>query len=111
MDDAVVQINGLFIVSHTMTEHEIPLICDELEFLCAKVDNPTVRFEELKDFIEMFQFVFCLGHHQKLPTFLFLIMASTSLQLQGSMPALLLLESLGISIIISVPTAEWSRLR
>jgi hypothetical protein len=40
----------------TVTEHEIPLIRDELEFLRAKVDNPMARYEELRDFIETFQF-------------------------------------------------------
>ena len=39
-----------------VTEHEVPLIHDKLEFLRAKVDNPTACFEELKDFIETFQF-------------------------------------------------------
>lgn len=40
----------------TIAEQEVPLICDELEFLRAKVDNPTARFEELKNFIDTFQF-------------------------------------------------------
>ena len=47
-----------------ITEHEVPLIRDELEFLRAKVDNPTACFEELKDFIDMFQFPHVFG---KLP--------------------------------------------
>ena len=44
-----------------VTEHEIPLIRDELEFLRAKVDNPTACYEELRDFIETFQFPRILG--------------------------------------------------
>ena len=44
-----------------VTEHEIPLIRDELEFLRAKVDNPTARFEELRNFVETFQFPRVLG--------------------------------------------------
>ena len=39
-----------------LTEHEVPLIHDELEFLRAKVDNLTAHFEELKSNIETFQF-------------------------------------------------------
>jgi hypothetical protein len=30
-----------------VTKHEVPLICDKLEFLQAKVDNPTARHDEL----------------------------------------------------------------
>jgi len=40
----------------TITEQEVPLIRNELEFLGAKVDDPTTCFEELKSFIETFQF-------------------------------------------------------
>jgi len=39
-----------------VTEHEVPLIRDELEFLRAKVDNPTACFEELREFVDTFQF-------------------------------------------------------
>src|SRR5277367_3650048 len=31
----------------TITEHEVSLIKDDLDFLRTKVDNPTSRFEEL----------------------------------------------------------------
>lgn len=44
-----------------ITEREVPLIRDELEFLRAKVDNPVAHFEELKSFIETFQFPRVLG--------------------------------------------------
>ena len=37
-----------------ITECEVHLIHDELEFLRAKVDNPMARFEELKSYIETF---------------------------------------------------------
>ncbi|KAJ6615971.1 hypothetical protein B0H10DRAFT_2219845 [Mycena sp. CBHHK59/15] len=39
-----------------VTQHEVPLIRDELDFLRAKVDNPTARYEELKAFINAFSF-------------------------------------------------------
>jgi len=45
----------------TVTEHEVPLTRDELEFLRAKVDNLTARFKELKNFIDTFQFPCVLG--------------------------------------------------
>ena len=45
----------------TITEREVPLVRDELEFLRAKVDNPTARFEELKNFVENFQFPRVIG--------------------------------------------------
>jgi len=44
-----------------VTEDKVPLICDQLEFLRAKVDNPTTCFEELRNFIETFQFPCVLG--------------------------------------------------
>ena len=40
----------------TVTEHTISLIKDDLDFLWTKVDNPSTRFNELKEFIEAFQF-------------------------------------------------------
>jgi hypothetical protein len=43
------------------TEHTISLIKDDLDFLRTKVDNPSARFNELKDFIEAFQFPKVIG--------------------------------------------------
>ena len=43
------------------TEHTILLIKDDLDFLRTKVDNPSARFNELKDFIEAFQFPKVIG--------------------------------------------------
>ncbi|KAJ3519848.1 hypothetical protein NMY22_g13013 [Coprinellus aureogranulatus] len=45
----------------TITEHEIPLIQDELDFLRTSVDDPKSRFHELKDFIEAFQFPYSIN--------------------------------------------------
>lgn len=39
-----------------ITNHEVPLIPDELEFLRVKIDHPTHRFQELHDFIDAFTF-------------------------------------------------------
>ncbi|KAJ7146761.1 hypothetical protein C8R44DRAFT_827281 [Mycena epipterygia] len=36
--------------------HDVPLIRDELDFLRAKVDNSTARFEELKSMVDAFTF-------------------------------------------------------
>ncbi|KAF9070994.1 hypothetical protein BDP27DRAFT_1219916, partial [Rhodocollybia butyracea] len=38
----------------TITTQEVPLIRNKLEFLCAKVDDPDARFEQLKGIIEEF---------------------------------------------------------
>jgi hypothetical protein len=40
----------------TVTEHTISLIKDNIDFFQTKVDNPSARFNELKDFIKAFQF-------------------------------------------------------
>ena len=42
-------------------EHDIALIRDDLDFLRKKVNDPTSRFMELKDFIECFQFPKVIG--------------------------------------------------
>lgn len=39
-----------------ITQHDVPLIADELDFLRAKVDDPAARYEELKSFVEDFAF-------------------------------------------------------
>ncbi|KAJ6521363.1 hypothetical protein DFH09DRAFT_1331236 [Mycena vulgaris] len=39
-----------------VTTHNVKLIKNELDFLCAKVDNPHARFEELQAFIDDFTF-------------------------------------------------------
>jgi hypothetical protein len=44
-----------------VTEHQVELIDDDLDFLQTKVDNPTARFEELKCFIETFKFPTIIG--------------------------------------------------
>ena len=44
-----------------VTEYEVALIKNDLDFLKTKVDNPTSRFEELRDFIECFQFPMITG--------------------------------------------------
>ena len=36
----------------TVTKHAVPVIANELEFLCTKVDDPGSRFQALKEFIE-----------------------------------------------------------
>ena len=40
----------------TITNHNVPLIPNELEFLRVKIDNPSHRFCELHDFIDAFTF-------------------------------------------------------
>ncbi|EDR05378.1 uncharacterized protein LACBIDRAFT_329822 [Laccaria bicolor S238N-H82] len=44
-----------------ITEHDVALIKDDLDFLRTKVNDPTSRFVELKDFIESFQFPKVIG--------------------------------------------------
>ena len=39
-----------------ITNHDIPLIIGELEFLHVKIDNPSHRYCELRDFIDAFTF-------------------------------------------------------
>src|ERR1700678_4390025 len=45
----------------TITNHDVPLIPNEIEFLRVKIDNPTHRFHELRDFIEAFTFPKFIG--------------------------------------------------
>lgn len=45
----------------TISEYPITLIKNDLVFLRTKVDNPSARFKELKDFIESFQFPNVIG--------------------------------------------------
>jgi hypothetical protein len=40
----------------TVSYHDVPLITNELEFLRVKIDNPSFRYHELRDFIEAFTF-------------------------------------------------------
>jgi hypothetical protein len=44
-----------------VTEHEVPLIRDELEFLRTKVDDPGARYDELRKFIDSFTFPRVMG--------------------------------------------------
>ncbi|KAF8953177.1 hypothetical protein BDZ97DRAFT_1873600 [Flammula alnicola] len=44
-----------------ITKHTIALIKDDMDFLRTKVDNPTARFNELKQFIDEFQFPTVIG--------------------------------------------------
>jgi len=44
-----------------ITEHDVALIRDDLDFLRAKVNDPMSCFVELKDFIENFQFPKVIG--------------------------------------------------
>ncbi|EDR16147.1 uncharacterized protein LACBIDRAFT_321369 [Laccaria bicolor S238N-H82] len=44
-----------------ITEHDVVLIRDDLDFLQTKVNDPVSRFAELKDFIESFQFLMVIG--------------------------------------------------
>ena len=37
-----------------ITNHDVPLILNELDFLRVKINNPAYRFQELHDFIEAF---------------------------------------------------------
>src|ERR1700731_93332 len=39
-----------------VTWHRVPLICDQLEFLRTKVNDPSARYEHLCDYIENFRF-------------------------------------------------------
>ncbi|KAF8168377.1 hypothetical protein B0H34DRAFT_670556 [Crassisporium funariophilum] len=43
------------------TKHSVILIKDDMDFLRAKVNNPTARFNELKQFIDDFQFPTVIG--------------------------------------------------
>jgi hypothetical protein len=45
----------------TIINHTIALIKDDMDFLRTKVDNPKARFNELKQFIEEFQFPTVIG--------------------------------------------------
>ena len=56
-----VSIGGREVDPLTITEHPITLIKNDLVFLRTKVDNPTARFNELKDFIENFRFPNIIG--------------------------------------------------
>jgi hypothetical protein len=40
----------------TVTYHDVPLVCNELEFLRVKIDDPAHRYHELRDFIDAFTF-------------------------------------------------------
>jgi hypothetical protein len=44
-----------------ITKHTVIMIKDDMDFLRAKVDNPTARFNELKQFIDNFQFPTVIG--------------------------------------------------
>ena len=46
-----------------ITEHEVPLIQNVLEFLRTKVDNPSKRYEELAEIIQTFTFPRIVGHY------------------------------------------------
>ena len=56
-----VSIGGIEVDPLAISEHTITLIKNDLVFLRTKVDNPTARFNELKDFIENFQFPSVIG--------------------------------------------------
>ena len=56
-----VSIGGIEVDPLTISEHPIALIKNDLIFLRTKVDNPSSRFNELKDFIENFQFPTIIG--------------------------------------------------
>ena len=45
-----------------ITEHDVVLVKDNLDFLRTKVNDPVSRFTEIKDFIESFQFLTVKGH-------------------------------------------------
>ena len=44
-----------------ITEHDVVLVKEDLDFLRTKVNDPVSRFTELKDFIEGFQFPTVIG--------------------------------------------------
>jgi hypothetical protein len=44
-----------------ITNHDVPLIPNELEFLRVKINNPSHRFHELHDFVEAFTFPKFIG--------------------------------------------------
>jgi hypothetical protein len=44
-----------------VTNHDVPLISNELEFLRVKIDNPSHRFQELYNFIDAFTFPKFIG--------------------------------------------------
>jgi hypothetical protein len=45
----------------SITNHDVPLIPNELEFLRVKIDNPSHRLRELHDFVEAFTFPKFIG--------------------------------------------------
>jgi hypothetical protein len=45
----------------TITNHDVPLIPNEIGFLLVKIDNPSHRFHELRDFIDAFTFPRFIG--------------------------------------------------
>ena len=45
----------------TITNHDVPLIPNELEFLRVKIDNPSHRYHEIHNFIEAFTFPKFIG--------------------------------------------------
>jgi hypothetical protein len=45
----------------SITNHNVPLIPNELEFLRVKIDNPSHHFRELHDFVEAFTFPKFIG--------------------------------------------------
>jgi hypothetical protein len=47
---------GLDVDPMTISEHEVSLVRDELEFLRTRVDDPSAQFRELRDIIDAFQF-------------------------------------------------------
>ena len=52
---------GIGINPLDITEHNVALVKDDLDFLRTKVNDPASRFAELKDFIESFQFPTVIG--------------------------------------------------
>ena len=45
----------------TITEHQVELVVNEIEFLRTRVNDPTSRFDELRAFIECFRFPTIVG--------------------------------------------------
>ena len=45
----------------SITNHDVPLILNELEFLCVKINNPSHRLHELHNFVEAFTFLKFIG--------------------------------------------------
>ncbi|KDR77658.1 hypothetical protein GALMADRAFT_119768 [Galerina marginata CBS 339.88] len=56
-----VTIGGREVNPLAITEHTIALIKNDLDFLRAKVDDPSARFKELENFIETYQFPTVIG--------------------------------------------------